>query len=87
MENHAVLAGALVAWALLSGHSNEERLGAMKYYIFIEKIVKHFFKIKSKLIYIMASAWITHVKQYAKTNKISYKDALKRAVSTYKKVK
>jgi hypothetical protein len=44
VENHAVLAGALVAWALLSGHSNEERLGAMKYYIFIEKIIKLFLK-------------------------------------------
>ena len=35
----------------------------------------------------MASAWIIHVKQYAKTNKISYKDALKKAGSTYKKTK
>jgi hypothetical protein len=35
----------------------------------------------------MPSAWITHVKQYAKDNKISYKDALKKASSTYKKTK
>jgi hypothetical protein len=33
------------------------------------------------------SAWITHVKQYAKTHNISYKDALKKASSTYKKIK
>ena len=31
----------------------------------------------------MPSAWITHVKQYAKYNNISYKDALKKASSTY----
>ena len=31
------------------------------------------------------SAWITHVKQYAKTHNISYKDAVKKASSTYKK--
>ena len=35
----------------------------------------------------MPSAWITHVKQYAKTHNISYKDALKKASSTYKKSK
>ena len=33
----------------------------------------------------MASAWIAHVKQYAKTHNISYKDALKKAGSTYNK--
>lgn len=33
----------------------------------------------------MPSAWITHVKQYAKDNNIPYKDALKKAASTYKK--
>ena len=33
----------------------------------------------------MASSWIAHVKQYAKTRKISYKEALKKAGSTYKK--
>ena len=33
----------------------------------------------------MASSWIAHVKQYAKTHKISYKEALKKAGSTYKK--
>ena len=32
------------------------------------------------------SGWIAHVKQYAKTHKISYKEALKKASSTYKKV-
>ena len=35
----------------------------------------------------MPSAWITHVKQYSKTHNISYKDALKKASSTYKKTK
>jgi hypothetical protein len=33
----------------------------------------------------LASKWISHVKQYAKDNNISYKDALKKASSTYKK--
>lgn len=33
----------------------------------------------------MASSWIAHVKQYAKTHNISYKDALKKAGSTYNK--
>ncbi len=32
----------------------------------------------------MSSAWIAHVKQYAKTHNISYKDALKIAGSTFK---
>ena len=31
----------------------------------------------------MPSAWITHVKQYAKDKNISYKDALKKASLTY----
>jgi hypothetical protein len=31
----------------------------------------------------MPSAWITHVKPYAKDNNMSYKDALKKASSTY----
>ena len=31
------------------------------------------------------SGWIAHVKQYAKTHNISYKEALKKASSTYKK--
>ena len=31
----------------------------------------------------MPSAWITHVKKYAQQHKISYKDALKKAASTY----
>ena len=35
----------------------------------------------------MASAWIAHVKQYAKKHNMSYKDALKKAGSTYKKSK
>ena len=35
----------------------------------------------------MPSAWITHVKQYAKTHNISYREALKKAGSTYKKTK
>jgi hypothetical protein len=35
----------------------------------------------------MASAWIMHVKKYAKEHNIPYKDALKKAVSTYKKTK
>jgi hypothetical protein len=30
------------------------------------------------------SAWITHVKKYAKDNKIEYGEALKKAASTYK---
>ena len=30
------------------------------------------------------SAWIEHVKSYAKTNNIKYKDALKAASSSYK---
>ena len=33
----------------------------------------------------MASAWITHVIAYSKKNKISYKDALKKAGPSYKK--
>ena len=33
----------------------------------------------------MPSAWITHVKQFAKDNNISYKEALKKASSSYKK--
>lgn len=37
--------------------------------------------------YIMPSSWITHVKDYAKKNNISYKDALKKAKMTYKKTK
>ncbi len=36
---------------------------------------------------IMASAWIAHVKKYATAHKISYKDAQKKAGSTYKKSK
>ena len=35
----------------------------------------------------MPSSWINHVKEYAKTHNISYKDALKKASSTYKKSK
>ena len=35
----------------------------------------------------MALAWIAHVKKYAMTNKISYKDALKKAGPSYKKSK
>ena len=35
----------------------------------------------------MASAWISHVKNYAKKHNISYKDALKKASSTFKKTK
>ena len=42
---------------------------------------------ETRLPYIMASAWIAHVKQYAKTHNISYKDALKKAGSTYTKTK
>ena len=33
----------------------------------------------------MASAWIAHVKKFAMANKISYKDALKKAGPSYKK--
>lgn len=33
----------------------------------------------------MANSWIIHVKAYAKKNNISYKDALKKAKSSYKK--
>ncbi|MAO19715.1 MAG: hypothetical protein CMJ25_03090 [Phycisphaerae bacterium] len=33
----------------------------------------------------MPSAWINHVKQYAKKNNCSYKDALSKASATYKK--
>jgi len=35
----------------------------------------------------MPSAWITHVKQYAKDKNISCKDASKKATSTCKKTK
>ncbi len=35
----------------------------------------------------MASAWIAHVTQYATEHKITYKEALKKAGSTYKKKK
>jgi hypothetical protein len=35
----------------------------------------------------MPSAWITHVKQYAKDHNITYREALKKAGSTYKKTK
>ena len=35
----------------------------------------------------MPSAWISHVKQYAKDNNISYKEALKTASSSHKKSK
>lgn len=35
----------------------------------------------------MPSSWINHVKQYAKTHNISYKEALKQAGPTYKKTK
>ena len=35
----------------------------------------------------MPSAWITHVKQYAKDNNISYKDALKKTSPSFKKSK
>ena len=31
------------------------------------------------------SSWITHVKEYAKTHNISYKEAMTQAKSTYKK--
>lgn len=33
----------------------------------------------------MASDWIKHVKQYAKANKCTYGEALKKAASTYNK--
>ena len=33
------------------------------------------------------SAWIEHVKSYARKHNISYKEALKKAGSTYKKPK
>ena len=32
----------------------------------------------------MASAWIEHVKKYAKQNKVSYKEAMSKAKATYK---
>ena len=32
----------------------------------------------------MASAWIEHVKAYAKKNKVTYKEAMSKAKSTYK---
>ena len=34
----------------------------------------------------MPSAWITHVKKYAQTHKISYKDALKKLHQHIKKL-
>ena len=34
----------------------------------------------------MPSTWITHVKIYAKEHNISYREALKKASSTYKKI-
>jgi len=33
----------------------------------------------------MASAWIEHVKAYAKKNKVSYKEAMSKAKPSYKK--
>jgi hypothetical protein len=47
-----------------------------------------FFHIKNYnniLIYKMSSDWINHVKQYAKNNNCSYKEALSKASATYKK--
>ena len=35
----------------------------------------------------MPSAWITHVQEYSKEHNIPYKEALKKASSTYKKSK
>jgi hypothetical protein len=35
----------------------------------------------------MPSSWITHVKTYAKEHNITYREALKKAGSTYKKTK
>ena len=35
----------------------------------------------------MPSACISHVKQYSKDHNMSYKEALKKAASTYKKTK
>lgn len=35
----------------------------------------------------MANAWVTHVKKYQKAHGCSYKDAMKRSKSTYKKKK
>ena len=32
----------------------------------------------------MASAWILHVKAYAKKNKVSYKEAMSKAKASYK---
>ena len=32
----------------------------------------------------MASAWIEHVKKFAKKNKVSYKEAMSKAKATYK---
>ncbi len=37
------------------------------------------------ILYKMASAWIEHVKAYAKKNKISYKEAMSKAKPSYKK--
>lgn len=34
----------------------------------------------------MPSSWINHVKEYSKKHNISYKEALKKAGSTYKKL-
>ena len=34
----------------------------------------------------MPSAWITHVKSFAKEHNITYREALKKAGSTYKKI-
>jgi len=35
-------------------------------------------------LYNMASAWIEHVKKYAKQNKVSYKEAMSKAKASYK---
>lgn len=35
----------------------------------------------------MPSSWINHVKEYSKKHNVSYKEALKKAGSTYKKTK
>ena len=66
--------------------------GATKEFCVSSDIIYIYSLEKKKLIFFltniiyMPSAWITHVKSYAKEHNISYREALKKASSTYKKI-
>jgi hypothetical protein len=70
-------------------HIRRRKIRHYIYYYLDKKKFKSFYKFF--LYYILykmpSSSWITHVKDYAKKNNISYKDALKKAKMTYKKTK